>query len=391
MLEQSARPHKNRWRFAALALIAVLALASYWTIRLGVADQLSRSKSLSSLQRAVRLAPANAQYYAALAEYQEAEGVDPDPALAAALQLNPRDSSLWIRRGLHAEFQGHPDAAEKYLLEATRVDRQFDPRAALANFYFRRNSPEPFWHWMREALAIGYGDLTALFRLCWRMSGDAELIRARAIPPIPAALCAYLDFLLKENRLDAAAPIAAEQALTCPVLLDFVDRALAANSVLQAAVTVWNKLSARKVVVGSLTNGDFQTAPTSHGFDWSMPATPDISAVRISPRGLRIDLSGKQPEHCELLSQFVALPANSSCSLHFSFRTSDFPAQSGLQWRVLDAESPQLSSVDWKEAGMKFSTQAAVVARLALEYKRNQGTSRLEGSITLRDMRLTCK
>jgi len=213
VLERSAResPKNHLRRLAAVSAITVLTLASYWTIRLAIADQLFRAKSLHALERAVHLAPANAQYLAWLAEYQEAEGIDPDEALAAASRLNPSDSSVLIRRGLRAEFRGDFAAAEKFLLEAARVDKLFDPRATLANFCFRRNNPQPFWHWTREALAIGYGDLTPLFRLCWRMSGDAEEIRTRALPPVPSVLGAYLSFLLAENRLDAAA----EQALAC--------------------------------------------------------------------------------------------------------------------------------------------------------------------------------
>src|SRR5438874_1728361 len=151
-------------RLAALASIAVLSLATYWTIRLALADRLFHAGSADALARAIRLAPGNAQYFAWLAEYREAEGLDPDPALATAARLNRMDSSVIIRRGLRAEFRNDFAGAESFLLEAAAVDKLFDPRAALANFYFRRNRPEPFWRWAREAFAISYGDLTSLFR-----------------------------------------------------------------------------------------------------------------------------------------------------------------------------------------------------------------------------------
>jgi hypothetical protein len=387
----------NRWRgVAALPVIPILGLASYWTIRLAVADQLFRANSLPALTRAVRLAPGNAQYFAWLAEYQEAEGFDPNPALATACRLNPFDSSVWIRRGLRAEFEGDYTQAEKFLLEAARIDKLLDPRATLANYYFRRNNSEQFWRWTREALAIGYGDLAPMFRLCWRMSDDPELIRSRAQPP-PRP---YLFFLLAENHLAAADPVARELAKSATpedaaVLLDFIDRVLARGANTSSARNVWSALCIRSLIplapsASPLTNGDFRVAPSSRGFDWRVSQTPDISAVRINPRGLRIDLSGRQPEECELLAQFIPLTPGKTCRLRFSYRTSGAPIESGLQWRILDASSAPLSSDDGKQAELRFSTREASLARLALEYKRVAGTSRWEGSVTLHDIELEC-
>jgi tetratricopeptide (TPR) repeat protein len=361
---------------------------------LAIADQLFRANSLVAAVRSTQLDPNNARYFTSLAEHQEAEGMDPKPALAAASRLNPLDSSVWIRRGLRAEFEGNFAQAESFLLAAARVDKLFDPRATLANYYFRRNNPEPFWRWTREALAIHYGDLTSLFRLCWRVSDDPEFIRSRALPPDREVLRAYVRFLLDENRLDAAEPIARQLAGAATtddaaVLLDFVDRRL--------ALPVWNSLCARNVIPFSavaldhpITNADFRVAPTSRGFDWRVPPGPDIVAERASPSGLRIDLSGKEPEQCELLAQIVPLSPGKTCRLRFSYLTSGFPAESGLRWRILSAASPFLSSEDWQQRELTFSTGDATHARLSLAYSRVVGTSRLEGSITLRDIQMEC-
>jgi hypothetical protein len=234
------------------------------------------------------------------------------------------------------------------------------------------------------------------------MSDDPEIIRSRALPPDRRVLRSYLYFLLGESRLDAAEPIALDLATAATsedadVLLDFIDRSLAQHNDISPLVTIWNFLCTRSVVPFSpvtldhaLTNGDFRFAPTSRGFDWRVPQGPDITAVRVSPRGLRIDLSGKQPEQCQLLGQFIPLPAARACRFRFSYRTSSVPPESGLRWRILAAASPPLSSDDWKQQELSFSTQAAKLARLALEYSRVPGTSRVEGSIALRDLELEC-
>jgi hypothetical protein len=390
-----------------------LALATYWTLRIAIADQLFRARSLDRVERAVRIAPGNAQYFAGLAEYREAEGLDPDAALAESSRLNPMDSSVKIRRGLRAEFNNDFALAEKFLLEAAAVDKLFDPRAALMNFYFRRNNPEPFWRRAREAFAISYGDLTSLFRLCWRMTPDPQVIRVRALPSDRQVLRKYLRFLLAENRLYAAEPIASQLAVVAeiedvPAVLDFIDR--------RPMLEAWNSLCVRNLMpfaplapdrAVSLTNGDFRVAPTSRGFDWRIAPTEGVSAVQVNPRGLRIDLSGKQPEQCELLVQWVALSPGKNCHLRFRYQTST--TLSGLQWRLIDQAagvdllpaSPQLSSADEKQEEIAFAAPGRVSNRnpkseirnlfsLVLGYSRAVGTPRQEGSITLREMELGC-
>ncbi|MGH9660030.1 MAG: hypothetical protein ACRD96_15890, partial [Bryobacteraceae bacterium] len=193
-----------RWLFTA-PLAAALAFATYWSLRLAAADHYVRRNTLDDQAAAVRLDPHNAEQRARLAEHQAAAGLDPKPSLEAAARLNPRDSSIPIRLGLRAEFEGDFARAERHLLEAARVDRLFDPRSTLMNFYFRRARGDAFWHWAREAFAVGYGDRAPLFRLCWRMTTDADLI-AGVLPAQLSVRLEYLRFLLAERRLAAAEP-----------------------------------------------------------------------------------------------------------------------------------------------------------------------------------------
>jgi hypothetical protein len=387
-------------RITALAACGLLSIAVVATVRLAVADHLFRAGNLDALSRATRIDSGNAQYHAWLAEYQESEGLDPDPELAEASRLNPLDSTVLIRRGLRAEFLHDFAASEKLLLEAARVDHLFDPRAALANFYFRRNRPDPFWQWTAEALAVGYGDLTSLFRLCWRVTDDPEVIRSRARIAGRKMLRQYLNFLLQEDQPQAALTVArqlapvAEKEDTRPIL-DLIDRQ-AGQAFSPIHLEAWNTLCARNLLPfspirpGALTNADFRIPITSRGFDWRVPETPEITAVRLAGGGLRIDLTGRQPEQTELLAQFVPLPPGQTCRLRFRYQTSGFPPESGVAWKILEVTSPPLSSPGEISIDIAFPTHAASLARLALGYRRLPGTTRLEGSITLRRLALEC-
>jgi hypothetical protein len=377
-----------------------LAAACYFAARLACADAFYRADSLEAAAQAVRLDAGNARYLAWLAELQEHEGLDPTPALEHAAALNPRDSAIRIRLGLDAEQRRDFARAQRDLLEAARIDRQFDPRATLAHYYFRRGDAPKFWRWVHEALATGYGDLTPLFQLAWRMTDDPETVRA-ALPPNSSVRGRYLAFLLAEDRLHAAGSIAQVFAAQAgppdlPLLLSACDRLLERQE-FSPALATWNVLCKRLLPYRaldpargvSLTNPGFRFEPLLRGFDWRISTSSEISAVREeSPPALRIMLSGRQPESCEMLAQFVPLAAHRKYRLRFHYRTTGVPAESGLRCRVFAAEAPLPASAEWTAGALSFESGDATGARLALLYRRPPGSPRAQGSITLRELDL---
>ena len=67
---------------------------------------------------------------------------------------------------------------------------------------------------------------------------------------------------------------------------------------------MWKQLGHRQTAL--ITNGDFATEPSGHGFDWRLAHPPGVTDIAL-PGAHRIVFSGKQPESCELLRQFVVL------------------------------------------------------------------------------------
>jgi hypothetical protein len=382
-----------------------MAFLAYWSLRLAWADRLSRSADPESVARAVRLSPGDADFRLKLAAAQQAANADPTRALEAAAALEPGNADAWMRLGLASEMHGDLHAAETRLLEAARVSRQFAPRWALANFYFRRGDEAHFWPWARESLLWGYGDLSPVFQLCWHMSQDAQLIMDRAIPGRPAVLNSYLQFLLQQGKLAASEqPGMRLAAVGTPddvsTLVVWCNRQLDAGSV-PAAVAVWNTLCNRGILPyapvrerAPLSDGSFW-APFGSGFAWRLPAAPGITCGRNrSPHYLWVALNGDQPETCSLLLQYVPVTAGASYRLRFEYQT--LPPASGLRWSVYDARtgidtatvSPWLSSASWKLDEMRFRAPASGVVRVTLMYQRAPGTTRMQGTIELRNLSL---
>lgn len=394
-----------------IGLLALFGLAGYWSARLAWADQLSRSTDRSAVERAVRFSPGNADFRIRLARTLQSAGGDPTSALQAASALNPTDAAVWMRLGLAAEMRGDLAGAEHYLLEATRVSRQFEPRWTLANYYFRRGAATHFWPTATQALLAGYGDLSPMFDLCWKMSQDDAFLAAHVIPEKRSVLDSYLGFLMRENRLRAAAEIAgriAAQATEAdrPALLAWCDRLLQEGEA-GGALETWNALCGRRLLPYaaldpahgvSLTDGSFAADTNGSGFAWRLESGPGVLCSRNqSPSYVWVSFSGRQNDSCEPLSQYLPLAPGAHYRLRYQYRTSDMAAESGLRWQFRNAadgaplasQSPWLSSPQWKDDEALFTAPAAVpLVRLALSYQRSPGATRIEGSVLLRNVSL---
>ncbi|HLY20313.1 MAG TPA: hypothetical protein VKR61_23960 [Bryobacteraceae bacterium] len=391
-----------------LAAILALVFLAYSSLRLAWADHLSRSTELDSVARAVRLSPDSADFRLKLAAAQQAAGADPTASLDTAVRLEPLNADAWMRLGTAAEVRGDPAAAENSLLQAARVSRQFAPRWALANFYFRRGDAERFWVWTRASVRMGYGDLNPLFQLCWRMGPDAGPILEHAIPDRPAVLNSYIRFLLQEGRLTASEQPAARLAALGTAddestLTAWCNRQLDAGSV-PAALAVWNTMCERHLVPYApqtadgvpLPGGDF-AAPFGSGFAWRLVPTPGVTTGRNqSPQFGWVAFSGGQPEICAALLRYIPVTASREYRLRFAYRTTEMPAASGLRWTVYDARkgidvatiSPWLSGAGWKPEEVRFRAPDSAVVRLTLTCQRLPGATRLRGTVDLRGLAL---
>jgi hypothetical protein len=384
-------------RVIAAAAVPVLVLAIYQSVKLSQADLLYHRASPDSLERAASLVPTRAEYQFALAQIHPDRAV---PYLRRAIGLNPFLTSARIALASRMESSGDLRGAEAELLEATRRDRQFAPAWALANFYFRADRHDQFWRWARTAAQISYGGLHPLFDLCFALTDDPAVVLNRVVVPRRIVEREYLAYLVGQGRLDGARAAALRVGASPTegdrdVLLDFVDRTLAAGQ-FQAALETWNQLSALGLVPyaaakpGALVNGDFQQPILNHAFDWRTPDVNCALAAQTRNDGPAIELifSGKQPENCDVLNHFVPVSKRAQYVLRFQYRTRDLPSKTGLRWSIGPGSERELpASEEWSSGEWRFRASADT-ALLVLTYRRMPGTRRIEGTVLLRQIRL---
>jgi len=395
---------------AGLPLLAALAAGGYCAMRLAWADYLFHLDTETDVAQAARMAPGNAEYHARLAALRENADRDArsvESELQDAVAANPRLASAWIALGLRAEAAADLPRAENCLARAVQADRTYATLWTAANYYFRHNQPARFWPVARRALRIGdvaAHDPVPLFRLFWKITEDPSAILDRGVPDVGAVQARYLDFLVRENHAPAAEPViervvAFAGDTDLESIFSYCDRLIAAGDS-DRAMHAWNALCWRTLRQPlapqrgiSLTNGGFVSAPVEHGFDWRLPAAEGVSIERggLPPR-LWITLDGREPEVCDLVTQFVPLEPSRKYRLGFRYQTDGIANQSGLRWRITDAatgveipsDSDDLSSEQETERAIRFIAPAGVpLARLALVYRRAPGTVRIEGRVAL--------
>ncbi|MGC4051904.1 MAG: hypothetical protein QM757_21390 [Paludibaculum sp.] len=369
-------------RWLPIFVAAPLVLLSYFALRLAYADFLFRSGVPENVARAASLFPSNPEYQARTGN------------LARSLELNPYQSGGWIEQAVDKETRGDWAGAEQDLLRASEVDATFEPRWALANYYFRRDQREEFWKWMRLAAERSYGDRAALFQLAWRSGSPAFEIQSRLADGQPEVLGKYIQWLGRQEKWEEAG-VASLSLLRTGQRGEAAAASVVCEHLLQQgktapAMEVWNGLAGKGWISGApvrpdapLSNARLEWKPAGTGFDWRMPWLPGLEH-RWRPGELTIVLTGKEQDQTPLLEQVVPVQSGISYQFRYRYRAEGLPVKSGVRWKAEGMQSDPLANGGWREGTLRFSAPAGrTQVKLILSYERQPGTMRAEATVIL--------
>jgi len=311
--------------------------------------------------------------------------VDSEPEPARAVLLHPRSTAIRTAYALELERRGSVGEAERQLLEAARNDRQYAPAWQLSDFYFRQRQINEFLVWAHLAAERSYGDLGALFRLATELSVPGDQMR-KTLLVRPAIERNYVAWLLEHRQLQEIEPVAAllakrSQPADREMLLAYVD-ALIADGDPATARRAWKLVDASD---GLVANRTFAREPLGQGFDWRPIATDGIrqfrsNAVEPNEAGWVIEFSGRQPELCDLITQYVVLEPGHPYQIRVS---GSWPNEAGSGLSVLIGR--QEVPVSNSKQVFKPTTP---LNQLILRYRRTRGQVRLEGRAILHEISL---
>jgi hypothetical protein len=378
------------------AVMLVLAIAAYWSVRIAWADHLSRSGNVAGRQQAARWLP-TATLYDRLADKLEETGANPLWDLERAADRDPQNAARQLRVALRAELAGDFGLAERRLLRAAELSRLYQPRFLLAQYYYRRQNAGGFGRWSHAAFQAAYDDVAPLIDLSWRIRQDANALAEQALDEKPAVSRQFLTSLVLHGQAGAASRVASQLSRAArsediPALLGYCNLSLSLG-IKRGALEVWNRLCQKRLLPYPpladgrlLTNSDFGHSALAAGFDWHVERGPWMRSVRFDG-GMLVELSGRQPETCLIAWQYVPAASGKRYRLRIDSRAIDTRDRDGMDGITYDLAGKAIPTGRSTDGSLIF-TAPAEVFRLALMYQRPPGSARLEGGIIITQVRL---
>lgn len=400
---------------ATIAAILAIAYVGFAASRVAAYFFGSRAE-LSSLQKAARLDPEEAEYSNHLGRYYDLVARDPASAekyYKAAVEVNPHSARYWFDlAGVYQILGDTPrqtDALEHAIhADATTPDFAWEA----ANLYLVQGENEKALREFRVVIANDPSLEASALQFCWRIKPDVDALLRDVIP---ARADAYTNFLeLLETRQETAGAEKVWNALM--QTRESFDRGHADNYVsymikhkeVDQAVLAWQQIASRfgyssylPSAANLVANGNFDLPLLNAGFDWqyqkqsSVSLTLDPSDFHAGRRSVQIAFDGPGIVDAGIY-QFVAVQPNTTYDFTAYYKTGDFDGAGGPHFTVQDMysqviyyESEELKdSSFWKSATGEFTT-AQDCKLIVLHIRRLPAGSPMRGKLWINDFHIT--
>ena len=404
-------------RIPTYALGIVVLFAAAWVTSLWRAELIARASStVAGYQQALAWNPESDEYHAVLgtAFRDLLDGQDLDAAvreLRAAVRIRPMVWTHHESLAITLEIKGDPDGAEAEFNEELRLNPHHTQlRWQAANFFLRRGNLELALEHFRAAAEFDPSRLAPAADRLTAAGATVEQIGAGLVPQRRPDLMAYLYFVL--DRLPAEPERAFrlawntwlrwEQAPRVGAFhigsLDRFMTFLLRHGEYEKARQVWN--SGLQDALGpassedygtngghagpapgteAVYNGGFEAEALNGGFDWTLPAHPEVyyeydHQTRYQGlTSLRIDFAGKSNLNYSGPRQVLLLPAG-KLQLRFIARSENVTSDQGVCFELrsfagntlLARSAPILGNSPWQLRTAEFEVERPTAAVLTL-------------------------
>ena len=344
----------RRFSFAGACLVLV-ALYLQFAWRAYVASHLAANPDSPNIRRAVQLEPANAEYRDLLGRNLALSGVSLDEAIAnyrTAVHLNPYDAWYWLDLAAAYQILGRIGDQEQSVEHAVEADPT-TPHVAweAANFFLLQGDLEKALRHFRVVLANDPEAVDATLLLCWRATGDANVMLDQALPPRSDLYLSFLRLLIqKQQTADAEKVwdrlIALKQTFLVPLAFPYF-RFLLAQKEVAAAQNAWQQLAALNPSLAPylpsgdnlIVNGGFEENLLNGGFDWWYEERPfvalaiDSNEFHGGTRSLSVTFDGHRVDEAGIV-QLVPVKPDTDYEFSAEYKSEDLDTASGPRFSI---------------------------------------------------------
>ena len=380
------------------------------------ASNLAENPTVSHIQKAISLEPANAEYHDLVARNLALSGATLDEAISnylTAVRLNPFEARYWLDLAGAYQIAGRTDAQEQSVERAVEADPT-TPHVAweAANFFLVQGNVGKALHYFHIVLANDPEAVDSTLQLCWHATEDANQILDQALPRRPDLYLSFLRLLVSKNEIVAAENtwdrlIALQRAFPAKLAFPYL-RLLILNKEVAAAKTAWQQLA--NIDVGLqrylpsrdnlIVNGGFEEALLNGGFDWWYESTPhaalaiDSSEFYSGTRSLSVTFDGLNASSAGIF-QFIPVKPNTEYEFSAESRIEDIESASGPRFAIVDPYTNTfyvltddlLGTSPWHLQQSRFHTSPNT-SLLFLQVIRQPAGPLIRGKLWIDDLRL---
>ncbi len=399
----------------ALLSLTFATLYVWWAARLYLADRAAQVPELSSLRRAMRLAPDNAEYARRYGRFLLLTGAEDSASavesLKRATSLDPYSSRYWLDLAQGYRVQGDWAGEAEALRRAGDADPK-TPDVAWERglFYLTHGDSKQALPQFRIVLENDPTRIADALRLCWRATQDAGTIEQVVLPPIADVHLAFLHMLQNAGQIDAAriawnGLLQVREPWNPRGAVSFISTLLAAGRV-SDGIAAWQQLLRRfpdlqgYAPENGVVNGGFELDLLNGGFDWTHDPLPhvavalDTSQFHAGARSLCMSFDG--PGVAETgMAQNIAVEPNSAYSFSAWYKADALISAAAPMFTITDARSgrvlataeTKIGTTPWREAKSLLKT-GPETALVKLRITRESPGLGIEGRLCIDDVAL---
>ena len=404
-----------------LLLAACVGLVPFYiarVVRVYLAQRSADSSEIEGVQRAIRLAPDNAEFPHLLGLQLSASDQDDQGAIASlrkAVDLNPNSGRYWLDLGSVYQATGNAEKQNEALASALGAEPGNPEVAAEAAQYFLiagdRERALPLF---KRALAQNPQAADAILLACWRGTRDANLVLAQVIPDSPELQLEFLRILTGQKENAAAGEVwrylAASGESVEPKLAFFYFDYLLKEHEVASFDRAWHDLAGLSPALrpylptdNLVVNSGFELTLLNSGFDWRHEPADHITAgiddtvAHSGGRSLSLFYDG-HPAYDAGWTQLVPVQADTGYEFSAWIKSENIISSSGPRIAIADAYTGAnllltddvLDTHPWHEIKSAFRVPEGTEL-LAVKFVRAPADTRIRGRIWIDDLRLVKK
>ncbi len=412
-------PSPLRKVLLAAVVLVLIGLYLGLSLRMYLAIRLAAVPDLPNLQKAIRLAPANAEYRELLGRNLALSGTNLDDAISAyrtAVRLNPYEARYWLDLAGAYQVAGRTSEQEESVERAVKVDPT-TPLVAweAANFFLVQGDRERALRNFRVVLANDPEMVDSALQLCWRATEDGNQILDQALSRRPDLYLSFLQLLVSKQEVAASENVWAhliglQQTFEAKRAFPYF-RLLIAKQEVAAAQAAWQQLATLDPFLQAylpsrenlIVNGGFEESVLNGGFDWWHESNPhaalaiDTEVFHSGTRALSVTFDGNDVPEAGII-QFIPVRPNTEYEFSAECRTEELETASGPRFAIADAYTgtqyvltdDSLGSNPWQLKQERFRT-GPDTKLLLLKIVRQPAAPLIRGKLWIDDVRLVEK